>query len=88
MFLGICNNTYDNWAHKDDNDIPFFRNEHPGRPRKTTREEDLLVVEVTKENRWSTLNDIKDDERIKDLNLDVSDSTLYRRLNENGKESF
>jgi len=35
------------------------------------------------ENRWQTLKDIKDDERIKDLQLTVSDTTLYSRLNEN-----
>ncbi len=84
QFKGITDKTHDEWAYKDDHDIPFFKEEHGGRPRKTSISDDQLLVEVIEEKWWSNLNDLKDDERIKALNLEVSDRTLYRRLNENG----
>jgi hypothetical protein len=39
QFKGITDKTHDEWAYKDDHDIPFFK-EHGSRPRKTSISDD------------------------------------------------
>jgi hypothetical protein len=79
-FPGISEETFKN---KDDNDIPLFKQDFGGRPRKTSVE-DLLLKEVANNNLWGRLSDIKNDQRFKDLESEVSDQTLYPRINKNG----
>jgi hypothetical protein len=51
--------------NKDDNDIPFFKTNFGGRPRKTSIE-DLLLKEVANNNLWGRLSHKK---MIRDLKI-------------------
>ena len=86
FFLGISRDTYYEWCRKDDEGIALFSSVTGGRPKKTTEEEDKLLVTVALENRTKTLKEWRKDPRLasNETISQLSDKSIYYRLNKSG----
>jgi hypothetical protein len=66
--------------------VPFFTadNDSGGRPRKTTPDDDNLLKEVVLQNKWSSVNEIKELPAIKENEKlsNIATKTIYKRLSQ------
>ncbi len=85
----INKNTFTEWCRIDDNEELFLTIKRPGGgPRKTSNDDDSeLRALALGDNRWDGINRLRQTETIiaNERLSNVSDTTLRRRLSEQGK---
>jgi transposase len=80
--MKIARSTVIRWIKKYADDKNIYRKNGSGRKRKTTKKEDLSIVDKTKKEHI-TLNEIRNE--IKNENINLSRETIRKRLHENNK---
>jgi transposase len=77
--MNLHRNVVSFWINRYYKNGSIINKKHTGRKRKTTHEQDIIMINEIKNNEKLKSNDI-----IKTKNINISDRTVRRRLNENG----
>jgi transposase len=79
-YLNINKSSVDRWSRRLTEELTMEVKKRSGRPRKTTRRTDRMILRKIKENRFSTLKHMQ--REIRPVELSVM--TISRRIEEDG----